>query len=452
MLNITNNSISNKYKLTDFNSFQILKKSKIRKTSIYLSSALLISIVIFLFLPWRQNIQADGSVTTRYPQQRPQSIQSVIAGRIEKWNVKEGDFVSKGDTIAFISEVKNEYFDPELVDRTGEQYDAKFESIDSYNEKIIALGKQFEALTEVLSLKKKQTLNKVEQAKNKIANDSIDMVALENNMQIAQNQYERIKELNEKGLKSLSELQDKELKLQNAGAKYRVQKNKLLNRRNELNNLLIELSALEEEYMDKLSKSQSEKQSAISKKLETIADVSKLKSTLSNYNTRQQFYNITAPQSGYVTRTLKKGIGETLKEGETIVSIMPQKYELAVEVQINPRDISLVHVDSEVKIRFDGWPAIIISGWPERATGVFTGKVVAIDKFINDKGDYRVIVSPLETEKPWPDNLFVGTGAATFMLLNEVPVWYEIWRQLNGFPADYYDTQYNVGSKEKSKK
>ncbi|MFN3195844.1 MAG: HlyD family secretion protein [Chlorobiota bacterium] len=452
MLNITNNSISNKLKLSEFDSFQALKKSRIRKTSIYLSSTLLISIVIFLFLPWRQNIQADGTVNTRYPQQRPQSIQSVIAGRIEKWNVKEGDFVNKGDTIAFISEVKNEYFDPELVDRTDEQYQAKFESIDSYDEKINALDNQFRALTELLNYKKQQTLNKIEQAKNKIANDSIDLVALENNMKIAQNQYERIKELNEKGLKTLSELQDKELKLQNAGAKYRVQKNKLINRRNELGVLMVELSALEEEYMDKLSKSQSEKQSAVSKKLETIAEVSKLKSTLSNYNTRQQFYNILAPQSGYITRTLKKGIGETLKEGETIVSIMPEDYELAVEVYISPRDISLVHVGSEVKIRFDGWPAIIISGWPESATGVFTGKVVAIDKFINDRGDYRVIVSPVEKEKPWPHNLFVGTGAATFMLLNEVPVWYEIWRQLNGFPADYYSTEYNIAPKEKKEK
>jgi hypothetical protein len=38
-----------------------------------------------------------GAVTTLKPNQRPQSIQSVISGRIEKWYVKEGDFVK--DTI-----------------------------------------------------------------------------------------------------------------------------------------------------------------------------------------------------------------------------------------------------------------------------------------------------------------------------------------------------------------
>jgi hypothetical protein len=32
----------------------------------------------------------------------------------------------------------------------------------------------------------------------------------------------------------------------------------------------------------------------------------------------------------------------------------------------------------------------------------------------------------------------IGSGARGVALLNSVPVWYELWRQLNGFPPDYY--------------
>ena len=76
---------------------------------------------VVLFLPWTQTINGNGYVTTLTPEHRPQTIQSPIPGRIEKWYVREGDFVEKGDTILFISEVKNEYFDPRLVERTGMQ-------------------------------------------------------------------------------------------------------------------------------------------------------------------------------------------------------------------------------------------------------------------------------------------------------------------------------------------
>jgi hypothetical protein len=32
----------------------------------------------------------------------------------------------------------------------------------------------------------------------------------------------------------------------------------------------------------------------------------------------------------------------------------------------------------------------------------------------------------------------MGTGANGLSLLNDVPVWYELWRNINSFPPDYY--------------
>lgn len=438
MLNISKNSVNDKVQLSDFSSYKLLKKSRIKNLPAILLFSLFVFILICLFLPWTQNIKAKGFVTTRSPEQRPQAIQSVIAGRLENWFVQEGDYVNKGDTIIFISEVKSEYFDPELLTRTEEQLDAKSQSITSYNQKVTALNNQVNAINETFKLKQEQLRNKILQSKNKIQIDSIDLVAYEANLVIAENQFNRIKELHEQGLKTLSELQEKEFKVQSSDAKVNVQKNKLLNQRNELTNLQIELLNLENQFSDKLAKAESDRQSALAARLESVAATSKLKNQLSNYSERQKLYYITAPQSGYINKSIQKGIGETIKEGEDIATIMPSKYELAVETYVKPQDLPLLQMSDVVRLRFDGWPAIVISGWPESSTGVFPGKIVAMDQFINDKGLYRILVSPITEEKPWPEQLRVGTGANAFILLDEVPIWYELWRQLNGFPANYY--------------
>ena len=445
MLNISDNSIKDSVKLRNFKSYSLLRQSRIRRLSLWLILSMVLIIFVCLFLPWTQNISAKGYVTTRSPEQRPQTIQSVIDGRLDAWYVQEGDYVEKGDTIVYISEIKSEYFDPELLDRTSEQIDAKAQSVESYDQKIIALQNQYTALERSLDLKREQTNNKIVQAFNKISIDSVDLEAFKINLGIAKNQLSRTQELYEKGLKTLTELQEKEYKLQAAAAKVTVQENKLLNQRNMLINHRLELDRVEQEYADKLAKSRSEQQTAQSARLESVAQTSKLRNQYSNYNERQKFYTITAPQSGYITKTLKKGIGETVKAGTGIATIMPAEYDLAVEIYTKPQDLPLLSLGDPVQLRFDGWPAIVISGWPESSTGVFKGEIVAIDRFISDNGYYRLLISPNAEQKAWPELLSVGTGANAFVLLKEVPMWYEIWRQLNGFPADFYEP-----SKEKS--
>lgn len=438
MLNITKNNISDKINLEDFNSFKLLKKRRVKKISKFLLGGFVLSTLIILFLPWSQNINAKGFVTTRLPEQRPQAIQSVIGGRLEKWFVSEGDFVKKGDTIVFLSDVKSEYFDPNLLARTTEQFQAKSQSVQSYEQKVNALNNQYSALLGALSLKRKQIKNKIQQAHNKVKIDSIDLLAFKTNLKIAENQLFRTKTLYEKGLKTLTQLQEKELKLQASEAKVNVQQKKLYNQKNSLVNLNIEAMVVGREYADKLAKSQSDMQTALSSKFESIAETSKLNNKLSNYNERQKFYYVTAPQSGYVNKSIGKGIGETIKAGADIVTIIPNDYDLAVEVYLKPEDFTLVTIGEDVRLRFDGWPAIIISGWPEASTGIFYGRVIVVDKIISENGYYRVLLISDNNEREWPKKLAIGTGSDVFILLNNVPIWYEIWRKLNGFPPDYY--------------
>jgi len=159
-------------------------------------------------------------------------------------------------------------------------------------------------------------------------------------------------------------------------------------------------------------------------------------------------YFILAPQDGYITKAIQSGIGELIKEGSEIISIMPSDYELAVEMYVNPMDIPLLEKGQHVQIQFDGWPSVIFSGWPGISYGTYGGEVVAIDNFISENGKYRVLVSHDKNYQVWPKEIRLGAGANTLTLLKEVPVWYELWRQINGFPPDYYKKNNN---NEKSK-
>ncbi len=438
MINISANSVYQFIRTSEFATFRTLDARTHRRFAFYVSAGLLVIMIAAMFLPWTQNIQGKGYVTTLRPDQKPQAIQSVISGRLERWYVREGDFVHKGDTILHITEVKAEYFDPELVQRTEEQLTATSEAADTYGGKALSLEEQYDALLQARDLKLAQTKNKIRQTLNKITGDSIDLVANLTQQGIADAQLIRAEELYAKGLRSLTELEAARLKAQEARAKVVVQENKLLVTRNELLNLRLELPAVENDYADKLAKSRSEILTARSDGLKATASSSKLRNELRNYQERQQYYFVTAPQDGYVTKAIQSGIGEIIKEGSDIVTIMPAAYDLAVEIYVRPNDLALLRINDRVRIQFDGWPALVLRGWPDMSTGTFPGEIFAIDQFISENGMYRVLIREEQVGKQWPHFLRVGAGVRAFILLKDVPIWYEVWRQLNGFPPDFY--------------
>ncbi len=450
MLNISSNKkakISNVHQYSTIMNLANRPHYKILNRIILITCAVSIAI---LFVPWTQNISGTGSVTTLKPNQRPQTIHTMIAGRIEKWHVQEGDYVNKGDTILFISEVKDDYFDPNLIQNTKQQVDAKKMSLESYDSKVNALDSQIGALEREKLLKLEQSRNKIKQAELKIKSDSIDLEAVKTQLKIATTQFNRSTELNKEGLKPLTDVEEKRLKLQESQAKIITQENKLLTTRNELINAQVEIGRLIAEYSEKVSKTNSDKYTALSNQFDTEAQVSKLENQYVNYSIRNGMYYIKAPQNGYVNRALQSGLGEIVKEGTPIVSIMPADYEIAVETYVNPIDLPLLKRGEKVRVWFDGWPTIVFSGWPDMSYGTFGGKIIAIENFISTNGKYRVLIAPDKNDTKWPKQLSIGAGAQTIALLETVPVWFEVWRTLNGFPPNYY--QSNSDQNEKQKK
>lgn len=404
--------------------------------------------VVALFLPWTQNISGYGAVTTLKPNQRPQSIQTIIPGRIEKWFIKEGDYVKKGDTILFLSETKEDYMDPNLVQNTKNQVDAKKQSLDSYGAKVGSLSIQISSIDREKDLKLKQAQNKIKQATLKIKSDSMDLEAVKTQLKIANTQFNRSLQLNKEGLKALSDVEEKRLKLQEMEAKIITQENKFYTSKNEFINAEVEINRIIAEYSEKKSKAQSDQFTAMSSQFETKAQVNKLENQYVNYSVRNGMYYIKAPQSGYINKTLQSGLGETIKEGTAIATIMPEKYDIAVESFVDPIDLPLIKKGEKVRVWFDGWPTIIFSGWPDMSYGTFGGEVVAIEKFISDNGKFRILIAPDTKDAPWPKQLSIGSGAQSISLLNTVPVWFEMWRTLNGFPPNYYKSDVKT-SKEK---
>jgi multidrug efflux pump subunit AcrA (membrane-fusion protein) len=185
----------------------------------YWSAGFLISLLIILFLPWTQSIRARGKVTTLKQEQRPQELNSIIPGKIVQWYVKEGDFVQKGDTILQISEVKEDYMDPNLVKRTAEQLSAKEMSVAYYKNKVATSQTQMGALNNNRALKQTQLQNKIQQLQLKLQSDSMENIAANNDYVIASQQYKRQKAMYDSGLVSLTQLEQRNQIFQNALAK-----------------------------------------------------------------------------------------------------------------------------------------------------------------------------------------------------------------------------------------
>lgn len=397
-----------------------------------------IMLLVLCFMPWTQNFRAKGTVTSLGAADRPQSVHATIPGRIEAWYLYEGDTVQLGDTIARLSEIKSDYFDPELVERTATMREAKSSSAEGYLAKAAALERQIVTLRQELHLKLEQGRNKIDINRRYVNTLEADLAQQETQVDIAAYQERRTDTLYNRGLKSLSDREAKVLKTREARAKLTALRNKLNQAETEVLQTQLQLSSTEPEYQGKIAKAQSDRQSALTQYYGSVGDVAKLQSSETNYRIRRNFGFITAPQDGVIGKILTPGIGETVKEGEAVVTILPRTFRSAVELFVDPFNLPLVSLGQEIRFLFDGWPAVFFSGWPGLSYGTFTGRVVAIDNTIDSKGRYRVLVSPSDDGRPWPTALRPGSGAEGVALLGNVPVWYEAWRQLNAFPPDFY--------------
>jgi multidrug resistance efflux pump len=424
MLRISNESIEKGLQPDALYSLRALRTPNggKRLARILLVFGLLVSVV--LFLPWQQNIHGKGQVTALSPGNRPQTVETAIAGRIQEWKINEGQLVQVGDTIAILSEIREKYFDPALLERLQEIISSKEQSYQSKNQKAMALQRQIESLQTAMQ-------GKIDQAKAKLEGERVRF----NN---AKNQYERNKQLFEAGNIPLTKFQDFEYKYQGSEADFI--------------NAEIEVQRVRAEYLDKISKAESDLSNTLAEQFDTQAELAKLRNEYVNMQVRSQQYFIRAPQTGYVVKATQAGIGQTIKEGDALCTIMPQSDDIAVEMYVRAMDVPLLSIGRKVRVEFDGFPALQFSGWPSISVGTFGGTVRVIDYVNTHPGEFRILVTPDSAETAWPRQLRMGSGTMGWVMLDSVPVWYELWRQLNGFPPSLYSAPADDSAKAKEEK
>jgi len=386
----------------------------------FLIIVFLLLIVGILFVPWRQNVIGNGKVVAFDPLDRFMNVESQLAGRIKVLNIVEGQVVTKGQVIAEIEDN-----DPLLLERLQSQK----KLLES--RKQFAEGKvlQIEAQEIQIELAKTNAINAAQEAVN-IAQSEVKTIDLE---------QKRTTELYQKGLSSRRDYEQIILKVETSGAKLKSAESLLSKALAEYGSLLASIRGQREAASGEVETTQKE-----------IIDLEvKINQT--------ERLVITAPRDGVVYK-IQATAGTYLSPGEKICSIIPQTDSRYVEIWLDGNDIALIkaraEIDgevipgSEVRLSFEGWPSIQAMGWPQLAVGTFGGEVVFIDTASDGNGTFRVLVGPAEdavnryngageVKVGWPDKerwLRQGTLTQAWFLLEEVSLWEEVWRQINGFP------------------
>ncbi|MEL7198602.1 MAG: HlyD family efflux transporter periplasmic adaptor subunit [Pseudomonadota bacterium] len=168
---------------------------------------------------------------------------------------------------------------------------------------------------------------------------------------------------------------------------------------------------------------------------EAQANLTRTETTLS----RQSEQLVVAPRDGFIQSVNSGDAATVVSAGAVLATFVPEATERVIEVFVDGRDVGLVSPGDTARIQFEGWPVLQASGWPSIAVGTFGGIVTSVDQSAQPDGRFRVLISEdTSQENAWPGEQFARFGASVqaWVLLETVPVGYEIWRQLNNFPPE----------------
>ena len=398
-----------------------------------LSVLLVAAILCLAFVPWQQTSVGKGRVVAYAPVERQQAIEATIYGRIAKVGdgIVEGARVEKGQ---FLMQIADN--DPLYMARIEDQVSATKRKLETTQEKVALYQSQIEAFAEVQRSAIEAATQLIEVSQQKLAAEQQGLVAAKAGEAQAKLNYVRQKQLAEEGLASGLTLELEERKYKEALAKVEQAQSYVRAAQGELSAKQAELEQKRNDAQTKIDYARAAKQEALGEVANTEKDLLDLDVKLA-----RQVQEIRAPRAGTILRIVNGGGGEQVKPGDPLIVIVPEYVDRAVELWIDGMDLPLMYPGREVRLQFEGWPAIQFSGWPSWAYGTYGGRVASIDPTDDGKGKFRVLVRPDPDDRPWPGQelLRQGVRANGWVLLNEVTLGYEVWRQLNGFPPAFSD-------------
>ncbi len=387
----------------------------------------ILTAVALVVTPWQQTIAGTGRVTAYSPEERPQDIQALVDGRVATWHVVEGSIVKAGDAIVDLEDNDPAILDRLAAERTQVQLtiDQADMRVSSLNDRITGLQVTQETSVEAAQLRERMARDRVTAAERSVtAAEAANTAAMLN--------IERQHALLSKGLTSTRNVELAQMEAATRTADVERAVATLNAARSEAASLGAELQRTLAEARARVDEARAQIASGRSDAAKARAELAKMDVRLA----RQQTQRVTAPIDGTVFRVVGRRSGELLKAGETLAVIVPTSTKDVVEIWIDGNDMPMVTPGSRVRLQFEGWPALQFSGWPAIAVGTFGGRVLNVDATDNGQGKFRLLVEPDPADDRWPSSRFLrqGVRANGWVLLNVVPVGYELWRQFNGFP------------------
>lgn len=393
-----------------------------------LLAALAVTLVGLLFVPWQQTVRGSGQVVAYAPLERQQVVQANIDGRVHRWGdgIREGVSVVKGQEILEIRDI-----DPQALQRLESQQAATREKATATAEMSQAYKSKLDAVIDGQRSAIAAAEQEVAMAEQKVEAERQGLIAAEAAEAQLKTYYIRQKQLLNEKLKSPQEIEIAHRKFLESQAKLEQAKAYLAS-------ALSGLSAKEAQLIQKQREAEGYIATARAEHHKAQGDLSLAKKELTEIDgklAKQRNQIVVAPRDGTIVRLLANEGGEIVKSGDPLFVLVPESADRAVEMLISGNDVPLVSPGRQVRLQFEGWPAVQFAGWPSVAVGTFGGEVVNIDATDNGKGQFRILVRPTQTTE-WPSDRYLrqGVRANGWVLLNQVGLGYELWRQLNGFP------------------
>ncbi len=403
-------------------------------------------LLTIIFVPWTQTVTVTGQMSAYTPHERPQDVEAQITGRIKKWHALEGDQVKAGDLILELEDNDPNFLSPDLLaflDQRKEALErtkrAALARVDQLDKRIVEMRNLVKAAIPSAEARVVEAGNKVRQAHQQVEAAKIATITAALNL-------DRHKQLLKRGLVSQREL---ELAVQTDTASQADLEGSQSNLRaaeEAMRSLGFGRDQVSAEMLQRLLDAEATRDASVAeaaKVADQLADVSLRRS---NAEHRRLASNILAPIDGTVVKMAKVGVGETVQQGDTLMRLSPTSTDKAIEMTADGLDAPLLNVGRKVKILFYGIPAIPLPAWPELMAGTYSGVIKVIDQVDDGKGNYRFWVIPDLDDRPWPEQSHVRQGTKTmgWVILNRVPLWYELWRRFNLFPPDYEERSHTI--------
>ncbi len=437
---------------------RLARTSRIARTvARFLLWSLALTSVLMLFAPWQQSVRGSGNVIAYTPMLRSQTIEAPVKGRVVRWgeNVYENARVSEGELIVEIQDL-----DSERLARLQDQEDASRRQVEAAEAQLQAAQRNVSTLRTIVATYERQlqAYREVREQTRALADAAVAVAEqkLAAEQQFLQEQlaalaqleadYVRQKQLFQEGLASQLKFQEAERKWKETVAKVSKAEAYVDAARNDLEgkkrdrDVKLRKADIDIQYATALlRKASSDVAKAEAEAAKAAAELSKAQKELLEIQTkvaRQKTQVVVAPFDGILVQVIPNLGGRVLKEGELICTVVPDTEERAAQIWLNGNDAPLVSPGRHVRLQFEGWPAIQFTGWPSVAVGTFGGRVVSVDPVDDGNGRFRVLVLPDPTDRPWPTSRYLrqGVRANGWVLLERVPLWFELWRRFNAFP------------------